>query len=235
MDILLSSSGLAILSPLLAACLLAVMLQDGRSPVYLGERVGFQQRRFRMTKIRSMFVGADSAGIESTASTDPRITRLGGLIRRAKLDELLQLWNVLAGDMSLVGPRPNTPRSVASYTEFEKIVFEVRPGITDFSSIVFADEGDILRGSADPESAYEKLIRPWKSRLGVFYVRNRSIVVDLVLVVFTLVAIVNRPVALAGTCWLLGKLGADRRLIDFCRRRGDLVPTEPPQSEQFAL
>src|SRR5207247_4709716 len=101
------------------------------------------------------------------------------LIRRYKLDELAQLWNVLKGDMSLVGPRPQVQRDVNLYTEEEYHLFDVKPGITDFSSIVFSDEGDILKGSSNPDLRYNQLIRPWKSRLGLFYARHHNFWIDL--------------------------------------------------------
>ena len=120
-----------------------------------------------MVKLRSMIINADKNKVDSTASDDMRITRVGMMIRAYKLDELTQLINVLKGDMSLVGPRPNVQRDVDLYSETEKRLLSVKPGITDFSSIIFSDEGDILSGLDDPDIAYNQLIRPWKSRLGI--------------------------------------------------------------------
>ena len=123
-----------------------------------------------------MIVKADQTGVDSTAGDDKRITPIGRLVRKLKLDELSQLWNVLKGDMSLVGPRPNVPREVALYTSDENKLLEIRPGITDLSSIIFADEGDILHGAEDPDLRYHQIIRPWKSRLGLLYVKKTGFI-----------------------------------------------------------
>ena len=141
-------AGLVVLSPLLLFLCLLVWLQDWRSPFYVSDRSG-RGGSFRMIKIRSMVARADRQGGSSTAADDRRITPLGHFIRRWKIDELGQLLNVLKGDMSLVGPRPEAMGEVATYTEEEKGLFAVKPGITDFASIVFADEGEILRGTAN--------------------------------------------------------------------------------------
>lgn len=181
-----------------------------------------------MVKLRSMVVNADKVGGSSTASTDRRVTWVGRLIRRYKLDEFSQLWNVLNGEMSLVGPRPQVQADVNLYTEQEYLLFDVPPGITDFSSIVFSDEGEILKGSSDPDLKYNQVIRPWKSRLGLFYVKHQGVSVDLQLVVLTVVAILSRPKALAGVQRLLRKLGADAQLIQVAGRSEPLVPFPPP-------
>jgi lipopolysaccharide/colanic/teichoic acid biosynthesis glycosyltransferase len=114
-----------------------------------------------------MIKNADQSGVDSTGAADRRITPVGHFIRRYKLDEITQLWNVLKGDMSLVGPRPNVQRETDMYTGIERRLLSVKPGITDFSSIVFSDEGDILKDHADPDIAYNQLIRPGKSALGL--------------------------------------------------------------------
>ena len=125
-----------------------------------------------MVKFRTMIPDAVEAGVSSTAAGDPRITRVGRILRRAKLDELPQLWNVLTGEMSLVGPRPQVEPEAALYTAEERRMLEVRPGITDLASIVFADEGEILAGAADPDLLYNQIIRPWKSRLALLYLER---------------------------------------------------------------
>jgi lipopolysaccharide/colanic/teichoic acid biosynthesis glycosyltransferase len=142
------------------------------------------------------------------------------------------LWNVLKGDMSLVGPRPNVKRETDLYTPVERRLLEVQPGITDFSSIVFSDEGDILKDQADPDIAYNQLIRPGKSLLGLFYVDHRSLLVDIKLCVLTAVAIVSRPNALAGVQGLLRSLGAPESLIEMAGRARPLVPQPPPGATQ---
>jgi lipopolysaccharide/colanic/teichoic acid biosynthesis glycosyltransferase len=226
LDIVASAAGLIVLSPVLALALFLVWRQDWHSPFYIAERAACGGGSFRMVKIRSMIVNADSTGVESTSSADNRITPLGHFIRRWKLDEITQLWNVLKGDMSLVGPRPNTLREVAKYSATERNLLSVRPGITDFASIVFSDEGDILKSEPDPDAAYDRLIRPWKSRLGLVYVENAGVLLDLRLIWLTLVAIADKRWALRGVVRQLEKLGADADVIDVSRREAPLTP--PP-------
>ena len=149
-----------------------------------------------MVKLRTMVVNADNTGVDSTASDDARITPVGQIIRRYKMDELTQLWNVLIGQMSLVGPRPQVKRDVDIYTDIEKNLLSIRPGITDFSSIVFADESDILTGMEDPDLAYNQLIRPWKSRLGLIYAEQRTLWIDIKLIVATVMSVIARNKAL---------------------------------------
>jgi lipopolysaccharide/colanic/teichoic acid biosynthesis glycosyltransferase len=173
-DILASFFGLLCSAPILLPVMFVVWRQDGNSPFYVAERTGLNGKAFKMIKLRSMIVNADKSGVDSTGANDMRITPVGHFIRRYKLDELTQLWNVLKGDMSLVGPRPNVKRETDLYTSEERRLLSVKPGITDFSSIVFSDEGDILKDKSDPDIAYHQLIRPGKSRLGIFYIENRS-------------------------------------------------------------
>ena len=230
LDIALASLGLIVSSPVLLPILFLVWLQDRHSPFYVADRVGRGGGRFRLVKVRSMVRGADRSGVDSTAATDPRITPLGRFIRSCKLDELPQLWNVLVGDMSLVGPRPNVRRDVDLYTEEERRLLSVKPGMTDFASIVFADEGEILRGSADPDLDYNRLVRPWKSRLGLFYIDHRSMGLDVALVLLTLVAIASRPTALRWLQLVLMARGAGRTLVEVAARNAPLVPHPPPGS-----
>lgn len=228
LDFVAAAAGLALLSPLLCIVLLLIWRQDGHSPFYIADRAGVGGKPFRMVKIRSMIVRADQTGVESTSASDNRITAIGHFVRRWKLDELSQLWNVLKGDMSLVGPRPNTLREVESYTPAERRLLSVRPGITDISSIVFSDEGDILKDSADPDKTYGEIIRPWKSRLGLIYVDNVSILLDLKLVALTIVAIVRKDAALSGVAKILVKLKADREVFETARRQAPLRATPLP-------
>ncbi len=228
LDLAASFFGLLILSPLLGVLLLLIWLQDFRSPFYIAPRVLRRGQTFRMVKLRSMVVNADKIGGSSTAATDRRVTWVGRLVRRYKLDELMQLWNVLKGEMSLVGPRPQVRRDVDLYTEEEYHLFDVKPGITDFSSIVFSDEGDVLKGSDDPDLKYNQVIRPWKSRLGLFYAKHSSVWLNLRLILLTVIAIVSRPKALAGVQKLLRQLGADEQLIQLAGRTEPLKPYPPP-------
>lgn len=227
-DIVVSAAALIVFSPVILLFMFLVWRQDKHSPFYRGERVGMDERPFKMLKLRSMIINADKSGVDSTGANDRRITRVGQIIRTYKLDEITQLWNVLKGEMSLVGPRPNVKRETDLYTAPEKRLLTVRPGITDIASIVFADEGDILKDQADPDIAYNQLIRPPKSRLGILYVENASIPLDLQLLFFTAIAIVNRQSALNGVQSILKNLGADPDLIRISARREPLQPAPPP-------
>jgi len=221
---LIAAAGLIVLSPIILPLMLLIWLQDFHNPLYLAWRTGKGSQPFRMIKLRSMIVNADRTGVDSTSSDDTRITKLGGFVRRFKLDELLQLVNVVKGEMSLVGPRPNIQRETEKYEHDEKLLLTVRPGITSIASIVYSDEGDILAGSRDPDGDYERLIKPGKNQLDIFYVRHASTWVDLQLIVFTVLAVFNRPLALRWTANLLRRYGAGQDLIRIATRREKLEP-----------
>lgn len=228
-----SAGGLLFFSPVLWVVMGLIWLQDRAFPFYIATRVGRNEKPFRMVKLRSMIVGADRTGVDSTASEDQRITWVGRIIRKYKLDELSQLWNVLRGDMSLVGPRPNVPREVALFTAEERRLLEVRPGMTDFSSIVFSDEGEVLAGSEDPDLKYHQIIRPWKSRLGLLYIEKRTFFIDFRLICLTLVAVFSRKRALNGLQRMLIRLGADEQLREAAGRKKPLFPYPPPGSDEI--
>lgn len=232
-DIVASFIGLLCAAPVLLPVMFLVWRQDGHSPFYIAPRVGRGERMFRMVKLRSMVINADKSGVDSTAGSDPRITPVGQFIRRYKLDELTQLWNVLLGDMSLVGPRPNVKRETDLYTQEEKRLLSVRPGITDIASIVFSDEGDILKDKPDPDIAYNQLIRPWKSRLGLVYVERQNLWLDIRLIFLTIVAILSRPAALRAVGKLLADMGVDAELIRVSARLDPLAPHPPPGSGEI--
>jgi lipopolysaccharide/colanic/teichoic acid biosynthesis glycosyltransferase len=234
LDVLASGAGLLLLSPVLAVLAVAIYLQDYHSPFYVATRAGKGERRFRIVKFRSMVVRADTTGVDSTAGDDPRITRLGAFIRRFKLDEIPQLWNVLSGSMSVVGPRPNVERETRLYTADEKRLLSIRPGITDLASIVFADESDILRGSDDPDLRYNQIIRPWKSRLGLLYVdAPQSVTLDLRILWLTVVAAIDRNAALAGVQRIAKSLGADEILLGVISRTAPLLSAAPPGASEI--
>lgn len=196
-DILVSILGLVVSAPVIAFAGFLIWFQDFKSPFYLSERVGKDGKLFRMIKLRSMVVGADRQGASSTSADDVRITKIGHLIRKFKIDELPQLFNVLKGDMSIVGPRPNVMKNgVELYTPEEMRLLSVRPGITDIASIVYSNEAEILKGSKDPDGDYNRLIRPGKSRLGLYYVENCSIAIDWVIMLITIVSLFSRQGAL---------------------------------------
>ena len=231
-DVLLSLIGLILASPILIPVMFLVWKQDRHSPFYVADRMGKNEKPFKMVKLRSMIKNADAQGIDSTSANDMRITPVGHFIRNYKLDELTQLWNVLKGDMSLVGPRPNVKRETDLYTSQEKVLLSVKPGITDFASIVFSDEGEILADKADPDIAYNQLIRPGKSRLGLFYIQKKNLLVDLSLILFTVLAIVSKRRALKALAGLLKVLRAPQELCDIASREKPLTPQPPPGSTQ---
>lgn len=227
-DILASLVGLILLAPILFIFMFLIWKQDYCSPFYIAKRVGLNGREFNMVKLRSMIKNADKSGVDSTSSSDMRITKVGHLIRRFKLDELMQLWNVFLGEMSLVGPRPNVKRETDLYTDLEKKLLSVKPGITDISSIVFSDEGDILTGKDNPDISYHQLIRPGKSKLGLFYISHREFVFDLYLVFLTILAIISKPKALKLLTSKMQGLNASKELISIASRTEELAPSPPP-------
>ncbi len=185
-----------------------------------------------MVKLRSMVVNADKSGVHLTSNRDSRLTPVGSFIREFKLDELPQLWNVLIGDMSFVGPRPNLEKTTDLYTNVEEKLLTVIPGITDFSSIVFFDEGEILSDSADPVLKHNQLVRPWKSRLGLFYIEHQTFILDIKLILITIMAIFSQQAALKRVHGILEKLGADEQLLNVVLRKNPLSPYPPPGTDR---
>jgi len=190
-DATVSLLGLLILAPFLLYVALRIKMGDGGPVFYRGERTGLYGKPFRIFKFRTMVVDADRIGGASTAEDDARITSVGKFLRKYKLDELPQLINVLRGEMSIVGPRPEVKHYTDMFSDEEKAILSVLPGITDWASIWNADEGVILAGAEDPERAYLELVRPMKLKLQLKYVRERSFWVDLKIIVLTLLAIVE--------------------------------------------
>jgi lipopolysaccharide/colanic/teichoic acid biosynthesis glycosyltransferase len=188
-DLILSVPGLIVLAPLLAALALLIKLDSPGPVFYRGVRVGRFGAPFRIFKFRTMVWNAEKIGGPSSAADDPRITRVGQFLRKYKLDELPQLLNVVKGEMSFVGPRPEVLDEVRLYTDEEKALLSIRPGITDWASIRFRNEGEILRGSSDPHQTYREKIRPEKIRLGLDYVRDHSLLIDARIILQTLKAI----------------------------------------------
>ena len=214
---------------------LRIFLQDFSNPFYIPKRVGKNKKNYNMIKFRSMIVDANSSKVDSTSSKDPRITNLGNFIRRFKIDEIPNLINILTFKMSFVGPRPNVEREVNLYTNEELKILRMRPGITDISSIVFADEGDILENSKDPDLDYNQLIRPWKSRLAIFYTENASLFLDLKLMILTLFNFINREKTLDIISKIIDSFGAEKQLTRIVLRRDPLIPTPPPGSSHIVL
>lgn len=232
-DMVFSLIGLMIISPVLIIFIFLIWRQDLKSPFYIALRVGRYGKSFKMVKLRSMVADADKSGVNSTAAGDMRITRVGHLIRRYKLDEFSQLWNVLIGQMSLVGPRPQVQQDVDFYTKEESHLLDAHPGITDLSSIVFSDEGDILEGSKDSDLRYNQVIRPWKSRLGLLYIQKRTFLLDIYIILLTVIAIASKALALKGVQGILQKWDADTRLVKVARRDEPLYPYPPPGADRI--
>ena len=174
-DIVFSLLGILLLSPVFLLLYIAICLESKGGGFYKQLRVGQYGRDFYVYKFRSMRMGADKQGLITVGGRDPRITRTGYFIRKYKLDELPQLFNVLKGDMSLVGPRPEVRKYVDLYSDEQKKVLSVRPGITDYASIEYVDENTILGGASDPDKAYIEQIVPDKIRYNMKYICNRSV------------------------------------------------------------
>lgn len=191
MDLVGAGVGLALTAPVLVGASAAILLTDGRPILFRQHRVGRGGKQFEILKFRSMRNG--SAGLQVSSDRDPRITKVGALLRRAKVDELPQLLNVLRGEMSLVGPRPEVPRYVALWpAKARPLILSVRPGITDPASIAFRNESEILAASDDPEATYIDDILPRKAAMYVEYVRRQSLIGDIGLIMST-VKKVARP------------------------------------------
>jgi lipopolysaccharide/colanic/teichoic acid biosynthesis glycosyltransferase len=186
-DLVLSALLLALSAPLFIVAAAAVWIDSGRPLLFRQVRVGRWYRTFEILKFRTMAVGANGPGV--TVGGDPRITRVGKLLRRTKIDELPQLWNVLRGEMSIVGPRPEIPQFVELFHERFRNVLTVRPGITDPASIRYRDEEAVLSKSSDPLSEYRASILPAKLDLADKYIGERSLLIDLQIIVRTIFAI----------------------------------------------
>lgn len=189
-DIVMAACGLVLLCPILLWIAWKIKA-EGNGPVfYRGERIGLNGQPFRIFKFRTMIVDVEIMGASSTSDDDQRITRIGKFLRKYKLDELPQLINVIKGDMSLVGPRPEVKKFTDLYADEEKVILTVRPGITDWASIWNSDEGALLAGSLDPDRDYVEKIRPEKVRLQLKYVREQTLLTDMRIILLTLKTII---------------------------------------------
>lgn len=191
-DILASGCGLLVLSPLFLILALWIPLDSPGPVFYRQTRVGRGGRDFRIFKFRTMRVGADKGSLVTIGGRDPRVTRAGDFLRRLKLDELPQLINVLVGDMSLVGPRPEVRKYVDLYTPEQLHVLDVRPGMTDAASIKYHNESELLGQAEDPEDYYIHVVMPDKLAINLDYVRNHSLWGDIKLILKTIWTVVTR-------------------------------------------
>lgn len=186
-DFVWSSIGLIILSPVLI--IISIMIKKGSDgPVFFKQvRVGEKGKNFEILKFRTMVVNAEKLGRQITVGNDNRITKVGGFLRKYKLDELPQLINVFKGDMSLVGPRPEVPRYVEMYTEEQRKVLEVKPGITDLASIRYRDENELLGKAEDPDDFYINTIMPDKLALNLEYISKSNVFFDIYIILTTII------------------------------------------------
>ena len=190
-DIVVAAIGIVILAPVFAAIAIAIRLEDGGPVFYRQVRVGQAGRPFEIDKFRSMTPAPKGAGSTLTISGDPRVTRVGAFLRRAKLDELPQLFNVLQGEMSLVGPRPETPDLMCHYSRSQRAVMvSVRPGMTDYASVLLRDESELLAHAPDPPRFYRERIMPLKCELCAHYVSDLGLLADIRIVLATIWSIV---------------------------------------------
>lgn len=174
-DVILSFIGLLILSPFLLIVYLLIRLESKGGGFYAQTRTGKGGKPFQLYKFRSMRIGSDKKGLITVGEKDSRITKMGYFVRRYKIDELPQLWNVLKGDMSLVGPRPEVKKYTDRYYDEQKKVLSIKPGITDWASIKYVDENRILGEAENPDETYVKVIMPSKIALNMIYINNHTL------------------------------------------------------------
>ncbi len=186
-DIVFSLIGLIFSSPLLLIFSILIKKESPGPAFYMGERVGKDGKIFKMFKFRSMVLNADKIGGPSTSADDPRLLRIGKFLKDHQFDELLQFINILRGDMSFVGPRPEVPSEVETYDkETRDIILSVKPGLTDLATLEDVHEAEILKGAPDPHEAYRRLIQPGKLRLAKEYVKTRSFWLDIKIILKTI-------------------------------------------------
>jgi lipopolysaccharide/colanic/teichoic acid biosynthesis glycosyltransferase len=190
-DVLVSLTGILILMPILMGVAICIKLDSAGPMLFKQTRIGQLGHEFKIYKFRTMVVDAERVGQQITIGYDRRITKVGWWLRKFKLDELPQLFNVLQGDMSLVGPRPEVPRYVDIYTPEQRQVLQVRPGITDPASIAFRNESDLLGQASDPETFYIQEIMPKKLELNLSYLKSQSLISDIQIIFSTLFKVVR--------------------------------------------
>ena len=183
MERLVAAVALAVCFPLLLGAAFCTIVESGWPVLFRQTRVGYKRKPFTLYKLRSMHAGSGGAGI--TARGDPRVTRVGAFLRKYKLDELPQLWNVVAGHMRLIGPRPELPAYVNPYDRLWRVVLSERPGLTDLSSLVYRNEEELLAQSGDPDRTYREEILPRKLALSAHYLETRDFVSDCRLLLLT--------------------------------------------------
>ena len=231
-DIIISLVLFIVFFPIILFFSILIFFSDFNNPLYISNRVGKNGKIFKIVKLRTMKIHNNNLSFSSTADNDFRITALGRIIRKFKLDELTQVINIFFNDMSFVGPRPNVLKDVNVYTKKEKMLLTIKPGITDLASIIFSDEGKILFGKKNPDIAYNQLIRPWKSRLALFYIYNRNFFLDIYIIIITFLSIINKKLAFRGVYLLLKFYKAPKNLLDVSLNK-KLLPYPPPGSKKI--
>jgi lipopolysaccharide/colanic/teichoic acid biosynthesis glycosyltransferase len=190
-DIFLSLTSLLILTPILIFIAIVIRIDSKGSILYRSNRIGLNEKVFVFYKFRSMNPGADKSGSITIGDNDSRITKIGYILRKSKLDELPQLLNVLIGDMSFVGPRPDVPKYIQFYNQTFNDYYKMKPGITSYSSIYFANESELYTGVEDPEKIYIEYTIPKKVELDKLYLNNMNVVSDIKLIILTLLRIIK--------------------------------------------
>ena len=191
LDIIFSTLGIIILLPLFLIICLIIKADSKGGCFFIQERIGKGGKPFGILKFRTMRCGADADGLLTIGTHDRRITRVGSFLRKTKIDELPQLWNVLKGEMSIVGPRPEVKKYVLLYTEEQRIVLSVRPGITDYASIEYVNENEILSQASDPDRAYIEKVMPHKIKLSMRYLEHYCVSEYLKIIFLTLKKIIS--------------------------------------------
>ena len=190
-DIIFSALGLVVLAPVFAVISLKIRLGSKGGSFYIQERIGKDGKAFGLYKFRTMRIGADNEGLLTVGEHDQRITRIGHFLRKTKIDELPQLLNVLKGEMSLVGPRPEVRKYVELYTEAQRKVLSVRPGITDYASIEYVNENELLSQADDPERTYIEKVMPDKIKLNMRYLEHYTVSEYFKIIFLTLIKILS--------------------------------------------
>ena len=190
-DIIFSALGLVVLAPVFAVISLKIRLGSKGGSFYIQERIGKDGKAFGLYKFRTMRIGADNEGLLTVGEHDQRITHIGYFLRKTKMDELPQLLNVLKGEMSLVGPRPEVRKYVELYTEAQRKVLSVRPGITDYASIEYVNENELLSQADDPERTYIEKVMPDKIKLNIRYLEHYTVSEYFKIIFLTLIKILS--------------------------------------------
>ncbi len=192
-DFLMSLFGIFLLSPLLIIISIAIVLDSNGGVFYKQERIGLNRKPFKLLKFRSMAIGSDKKGLLTVGIKDSRVTKVGYFIRKYKLDELPQLINILIGEMSFVGPRPEVKKYVDLYTKEQLMVLSVKPGLTDYASLEYFAENELLARSSNPEETYIKEIMPSKLNLNFKYIKSSNLQTDIKLILLTIKRIASKP------------------------------------------